>query len=78
MLKSERRGRASQPTVDPTEMRQTLLKYHEAANYGTETSLKLQRKGMTCYRIYELSLNFHNPRANNVRFSPAFWYLIRS
>ena len=45
MLKSERRGRSSQPMVDPLEMRQTLLKYHEAANYGTETSFKLQRNG---------------------------------
>lgn len=44
MFKSDRRGRASR-LVDPAETQKTLLKFHEAANYGHDSSQLLQRQG---------------------------------
>lgn len=44
MFKSDRRGRASR-LVDPVETQRTLLKFHEAANYGQDSSHVLQRQG---------------------------------
>ncbi len=35
MFKSDRRGRSSR-LVDPAETQRTLLKFHEAANYGQD------------------------------------------
>ncbi len=43
MLKSDRQGRASR-LVDPAETQRTLLKFHEAANYG-DSSQVLHRQG---------------------------------
>ena len=44
MFKSDRRGRASR-LVDPAETQRTLLKFHEAANYGQDSSQVLHRLG---------------------------------
>ena len=44
MFKSDRRGRASR-LVDPAETQRTLLKFHEAANYGQDSSQVLHRQG---------------------------------
>jgi hypothetical protein len=44
MFKSDRRGRASR-LVDPAETQRTLLKFHEAANYGQDFSQVLHRQG---------------------------------
>lgn len=45
MFKSDRRGRSSR-LVDPVETQRTLLKFHEAANYGQIASqLSNERQG---------------------------------
>ncbi|KAK4005536.1 uncharacterized protein LOC116925828 [Daphnia magna] len=50
MFKSDRRGRASR-LVDPAETQKTLLKFHEAANYGHDSSQLLQRQARNVFDL---------------------------